>query len=72
MEQTAPDPVGALRVHRGAAAPEELAALIAVLHLRAAALGAATAPTTRPRPPATWNRPERQARYTDPRGWSAG
>jgi hypothetical protein len=68
MDSTLAGP-GLLRVRRGAAGPEELAALMAVLHLRAAALASADLPAARPL--AAWNRPERHAPYRDPRGWSA-
>ncbi|MFE1291414.1 acyl-CoA carboxylase subunit epsilon [Streptomyces sp. NPDC058751] len=70
MDPSTPRSAGALRVHRGHADPEDLAALMAVLHARAAAFDA------EPRPPADgvhpaagWHRPERHTPYTDPRSW---
>lgn len=58
-----------LRVTRGAASEEELAALLTALGLRGAAMRAAP-PAGGPvaRPLARWRRPERDA-YTDPRAW---
>jgi hypothetical protein len=62
-----------LRVHRGAASTEELAALIAVLHSRTRALDAEPQPAARGTLPlAGWRRPERHSAYTDPRAWHRG
>ncbi|KRV49682.1 hypothetical protein AQ490_19765 [Wenjunlia vitaminophila] len=60
------------RVERGEPAPEELAALTAVLCARLApgqSGGAGTAPR---RAVAPWRRPERAAMFECPRTWRAG
>ncbi|WP_225851071.1 acyl-CoA carboxylase epsilon subunit [Streptomyces sp. HPF1205] len=72
-EQTAAADAGALRVRRGTAGAEELAALMAVLGLLRAEPAAAQAPAgPGARPLAAWRRPERQAAYADPRAWQRG
>lgn len=59
-----------LRVERGHAEPEELAALTAVLMARVAAASAGTASSAQaPRPVALWRRPERAAGFDDARTW---
>ncbi|WP_228976941.1 acyl-CoA carboxylase epsilon subunit [Streptomyces sp. DH12] len=57
-----------LRVEKGDAAPEELAALTAVLLARANARPAA-APARRARSAAGWRRLERQSGFRAPHSW---
>ncbi|WP_173263537.1 acyl-CoA carboxylase epsilon subunit [Streptomyces pacificus] len=57
-----------LRVERGHAGPEELAALTAVLLARAASRSQ-TAPATRGRSTAGWRRLERQSGFRAPHSW---
>lgn len=72
MDLPVTDTTGLLRVHRGQARPEDVAALMAVLHVRAAALdGDPGGPAGGLRPLAEWHRPERHTPYTDPRSWHA-
>ncbi|CAG6390895.1 acyl-CoA carboxylase subunit epsilon [Streptomyces cocklensis] len=72
MDLPATDTTGLLRVRHGQARPEDVAALMAVLHARAAALGGDPGdPADSVRPLAEWHRPERHAPYTDPRSWHA-
>ncbi|WP_329140060.1 acyl-CoA carboxylase subunit epsilon [Streptomyces sp. NBC_01476] len=59
-----------LRVERGAASPEELAALIAVLLSRTAAEADPPA-AAEPVPTARWRRPERVYLFDAPRVWRA-
>ncbi|MDI5962819.1 acyl-CoA carboxylase epsilon subunit [Streptomyces sp. SL13] len=59
-----------VRVERGHAEPEELAAITAVLMARAAAL-AAPAPTAEARTVAHWRRLERAAGFYAPHSWQA-
>ncbi|CAL9655797.1 acyl-CoA carboxylase epsilon subunit [Streptomyces sp. enrichment culture] len=55
-----------LRVERGHAAREEIAAVLALL----LALAGADGPPERAHPPAVrWQRPERRAGYGSPRSW---
>ncbi|WP_305127001.1 acyl-CoA carboxylase subunit epsilon [Streptomyces odontomachi] len=56
-----------LRVERGQAGPEELAAVTAVLLARAAAQPAA--PAHRVRPKAGWRRLERERGFNAPHSW---
>jgi Acyl-CoA carboxylase epsilon subunit len=66
------DPTGAslLRVEKGDAAPEELAAITAVLMARAAATPTAdTAGTGRARSLARWRRLERSPGFRAPHSW---
>jgi Acyl-CoA carboxylase epsilon subunit len=58
-----------LRVERGQAGPEELAAVTAVLLARAAAQPAAEARADRPR--AGWRRLERERGFPAPHSWRA-
>ncbi|MGK5631464.1 acyl-CoA carboxylase epsilon subunit [Streptomyces sp. URMC 123] len=64
-------PENLLRVERGHAAPEELAALTAVLLARAATTARHhSAATSRPhRSTARWRRPERQPGFRAPHSW---
>ncbi|MBH1933930.1 acyl-CoA carboxylase subunit epsilon [Streptomyces sp. AV19] len=57
-----------VRVEKGQAGPEELAAVTAVLLARASAGDAATIPAPR-RSPARWRRLERSAGFTAPHSW---
>ncbi|MGW2210028.1 acyl-CoA carboxylase subunit epsilon [Streptomyces sp. NPDC001781] len=57
-----------IRVEKGLADPEEVAAITAVLLARAAARPADT-PTHRPRPRAGWRRLEREGGFRAPHSW---
>lgn len=57
-----------IRVEKGLADPEEVAAITAVLLARAAARPATT-PTHRPRPRAGWRRLEREGGFRAPHSW---
>ncbi|WP_030725843.1 acyl-CoA carboxylase epsilon subunit [Streptomyces sp. NRRL S-237] len=57
-----------LRVEKGNAAPEELAAITAILLARAAAT-AAQASTRTARSQAGWRRPERSRGFQAPHSW---
>ncbi|MFB6996212.1 acyl-CoA carboxylase subunit epsilon [Streptomyces virginiae] len=57
-----------LRVEKGNAAPEELAAITAILLARATA-GSAQAPPRTTRSEAGWRRPERSRRFQPPHSW---
>lgn len=57
-----------IRVEKGLADPEEVAAITAVLLARAAARPAET-PTHRPRPRAGWRRLERESGFRAPHSW---
>lgn len=57
-----------IRVEKGLADPEEVAAITAVLLARAAARPAET-PTHRPRPRAGWRRLEREGGFRAPHSW---
>lgn len=61
-----------LRVEKGEAGPEELAAITAVLLARAAGAADAMRHATarRERAVARWRRPERAPGFTGPRTWS--
>lgn len=61
----------ALRVERGQASPEELAALVAVLCARGAAVGAEAPDAAEPAPTARWRRSERVYLFHAPRVWRA-
>jgi hypothetical protein len=73
-EPPAGDPVAAvstgdvLRVERGQAGPEELAAITAVLLARAGA-AAQPAPDEHVRPRAGWRRLERESGFRPPHSW---
>lgn len=58
-----------LRVEKGLADPEELAAITAVLLARAAAAPAAAAPAHRGRTHAGWRRLERTPGFRAPHSW---
>jgi hypothetical protein len=58
-----------VRVERGHAGPEELAALTAVLLARAAAAGRPVTSLERPRSVAGWRRLERQSGFSAPHSW---
>jgi hypothetical protein len=59
-----------LRIERGHAGPEELAAITAVLLTRAAGEDTAGTVLAPPRPtPACWPRPERHAGYPGAHSW---
>ncbi|MFV2120724.1 acyl-CoA carboxylase subunit epsilon [Streptomyces sp. Act-28] len=58
-----------LRVEKGHAAPEELAALTAVIMARAGARPAAAAPAHPTRSTAGWRRLERQSGFRAPHSW---
>ncbi|MCX4783743.1 acyl-CoA carboxylase subunit epsilon [Streptomyces sp. NBC_01264] len=60
-----------VRVEKGSASPEEVAALTAVLLARAAAPGPAAEPVHPRRPAAGWRRPERVGGFDGPRTWQA-
>ncbi|MGW3328512.1 acyl-CoA carboxylase subunit epsilon [Streptomyces virginiae] len=57
-----------LRVEKGNAAPEELAAITAILLARAAATSA-QAPARTARSQAGWRRPERSRGFHPPHSW---
>ncbi|MFE9441312.1 acyl-CoA carboxylase subunit epsilon [Streptomyces sp. NPDC006602] len=57
-----------IRVEKGHAEPEEVAAITAILLARAAAAPAA-APTHRGRPKAAWRRLEREPGFRAPHSW---
>ncbi|MGV9451434.1 acyl-CoA carboxylase subunit epsilon [Streptomyces sp. NPDC003635] len=57
-----------IRVEKGHAEPEEVAALTAILLARAAAQGAPD-PTHRARPRAGWRRLEREPGFRAPHSW---
>jgi hypothetical protein len=57
-----------VRVERGHAAPEELAAITAILLARAA-VGGRSATSLRPRSIAGWRRLERQSGFRAPNSW---
>ncbi|SFE66823.1 Acyl-CoA carboxylase epsilon subunit [Actinacidiphila alni] len=59
---------GAVRVERGRATPEELAALLAVLYARAGA-AAEPSPAAGVVSMARWRRPERASLFHAPRVW---
>ncbi|MDF6045074.1 acyl-CoA carboxylase subunit epsilon [Streptomyces sp. JH14] len=67
MSTTPADSV--LRVEKGLADPEELAAITAVLLARAAAAPAAAAPAHRSRTHAGWRRLERTPGFRAPHSW---
>lgn len=58
-----------VRVERGHASDEELAALTAVLLARAAARGQDATDYVRPRSTAGWRRLERQSGFSAPHSW---
>ncbi|MFJ8547236.1 acyl-CoA carboxylase epsilon subunit [Streptomyces sp. NPDC093586] len=57
-----------LRIRKGQAGPEELAALTAVLLARAAAGRTRRRPPARP-PAVRWRRPEHRPHYASPHSW---
>ncbi|MDQ1048830.1 acyl-CoA carboxylase subunit epsilon [Streptomyces sp. V4I2] len=57
-----------IRVEKGHAEPEEVAAITAILLARAAA-APADAPTHRSRPKAGWRRLEREGGFRAPHSW---
>ncbi|GHF64556.1 hypothetical protein GCM10010218_52670 [Streptomyces mashuensis] len=63
--------VPVIRVERGVAGPEELAALTAVLLSRTAAGADPDDLARHHRATALWRRPERSPRFPGPRSWSA-
>ncbi|MDQ0993237.1 acyl-CoA carboxylase subunit epsilon [Streptomyces sp. V3I7] len=60
-----------IRVEKGHADPEEVAAITAVLLARAAAQPAATTQTHRGRAKAGWRRLEREPGFRAPHSWHA-
>ncbi|MFI9809720.1 acyl-CoA carboxylase subunit epsilon [Streptomyces sp. NPDC052301] len=58
-----------IRVEKGHADPEEVAAITAVLLARAAARPADSAQTHRGRPKAGWRRLEREGGFRAPHSW---
>ncbi|MGA4966339.1 acyl-CoA carboxylase subunit epsilon [Streptomyces pseudogriseolus] len=62
---TTPD----IRVEKGHAEPEEVAAIAAILMARAASVPAAAEPTHRRRPRAGWRRLEREPGFRAPHSW---
>lgn len=60
-----------LRVEKGSASAEEVAALTAVLLARAAGPGAGGGAEHLRRPAARWRRPERGGTFDGPRTWQA-
>ncbi|ARP72506.1 acyl-CoA carboxylase subunit epsilon [Streptomyces pluripotens] len=58
-----------IRVEKGHAEPEEVAAITAVLLARAAARPTASAHTHRGRPKAGWRRLEREPGFRAPHSW---
>ncbi|MFF6978830.1 acyl-CoA carboxylase subunit epsilon [Streptomyces sp. NPDC008343] len=58
-----------IRVEKGHAEPEEVAAITAILLARAAAQPAGTAPAHRGRPKAGWRRLEREPGFRAPHSW---
>ncbi|GGY87055.1 acyl-CoA carboxylase subunit epsilon [Streptomyces poonensis] len=58
-----------IRVERGHAGPEEVAAITAVLMARAAARPTETAPAHRGRDRAGWRRLERESGFRAPHSW---
>ncbi|GGV74315.1 acyl-CoA carboxylase subunit epsilon [Streptomyces griseoloalbus] len=58
-----------IRVEKGHAGPEEVAALTAILLARAAAQPSATAPAHRGRARAGWRRLEREGGFRAPHSW---
>ncbi|MFF9626975.1 acyl-CoA carboxylase epsilon subunit [Streptomyces griseosporeus] len=58
-----------IRVEKGHAEPEEVAALTAILLARAAAAPADTTPAHRGRPRAGWRRLEREPGFRAPHSW---
>jgi hypothetical protein len=66
-EDPAPPAAPLIRIERGAATAEELAALTVVL---LALDDAPRAGAGSPRPPAGWQRPDLLAVYRDPRAWA--
>jgi hypothetical protein len=58
-----------VRVEKGQASDEELAALTAVLLARAAATGQDTKDYVKPRSVAGWRRLERQSGFAAPHSW---
>ncbi|MFE2430813.1 acyl-CoA carboxylase epsilon subunit [Actinacidiphila soli] len=58
-----------VRVEKGQASDEELAALTAVLLARAAATGQDTEDYVKPRSVAGWRRLERQSGFAAPHSW---
>lgn len=69
VSTSAPDTL--VRVERGHADPEELAALTAVLLARAAAGGRAAADYEQPRNTAGWRRLERQNGFRSAHSWQS-
>ncbi|ULR51536.1 acyl-CoA carboxylase subunit epsilon [Streptomyces deccanensis] len=63
-----------LRVEKGSPSPEELAAITAVLLARTTTTTGPydTSRRPRPRPRATWTRPERTPGFQGPRTWRTG
>ncbi|MFF8608197.1 acyl-CoA carboxylase subunit epsilon [Streptomyces sp. NPDC015346] len=66
---TTPATAGLLRVEKGHADPEELAAITAVLLARASAKTTDTAPSTHVRSTAGWRRLERQSGFRPSHSW---
>ena len=58
-----------IRVEKGHAEPEEVAAITAILLARAAARTSEPAPTPRGRPRAGWRRLEREGGFRAPHSW---
>lgn len=58
-----------IRVEKGHAEPEEVAAITALLLARAAARPAEAAPAHRARPRAGWRRLEREPGFRAPHSW---
>ncbi|MCQ4084936.1 acyl-CoA carboxylase subunit epsilon [Streptomyces sp. RB6PN25] len=58
-----------VRVERGNADPEELAAITAILLARAAAAGRPATSYTQPRSIAGWRRLERESGFRAPHSW---
>jgi hypothetical protein len=58
-----------IRVEKGHAEPEEVAAITAILLARAAARPSTTTPAHRTRPKAGWRRLEREPGFRAPHSW---
>jgi hypothetical protein len=58
-----------IRVEKGHAEPEEVAAITAILLARAAARPSTTTPAHRGRPKAGWRRLEREPGFRAPHSW---
>ncbi|MCX4856729.1 acyl-CoA carboxylase subunit epsilon [Streptomyces canus] len=58
-----------IRVEKGHAEPEEVAAITAILLARAAAAPSSSTPAHRARPKAGWRRLEREGGFRAPHSW---